>query len=112
MKVKSPKCVSEIIHTEDTKKAFSMFKKSINTYMARSQPDFKKGFVLTTNASQKGTPAILGQKDDSNTELIISCFSNSQSKAEENYSPTDLELLAVVKCLNISDITCWGNLSR
>lgn len=53
-------------------------------------------FILTTNASDLGVGAILSQIQYGK-ERIISYFSKAHSKAENNYSTTEKELMAVIK---------------
>ncbi|KAF9762994.1 Retrovirus-related Pol polyprotein from transposon [Nosema granulosis] len=64
---------------------------------ARAQPDFEKEFILTTDASEYGIGAILGQIDKVGREKMISSYSKNFDKHQMNYSVTDKELLAVVK---------------
>ena len=59
-------------------------------------PDFKKPFVLYTDASGTGVGAVLSQKDDENRERVIAYASRSLNKTEQNYGITDKECLAVI----------------
>ena len=59
-------------------------------------PDFKRPFVLYTDASGTGLGAILSQKDDENRERVIAYASKSLNKAESNYRITDQECLVVI----------------
>lgn len=89
----------KIDHDEDTKKAFLKFKEMIAEDLEKAYPDFKKNFILTTDASDYSIGAILSQKGDNSKEKMISAFSKSLDKAQCNYSTTDKKLLAIVKTL-------------
>ncbi|KAF9760594.1 Retrovirus-related Pol polyprotein from transposon [Nosema granulosis] len=79
--------------------AFKNIKARIADNLERAQPDFKKEFILTTDASDIGIGAILTQKDAAGREQMIAAFSKSLDKAQKNYSVTDKELLGIVKSI-------------
>ena len=62
-------------------------------------PDFNKHFIIRTDASTKGIGGVLLQVEEDKLEHPISCVSRSLKPAEENYSITDLEGLAVIYTL-------------
>jgi len=57
------------------------------------QPDFKKEFILETDASDYGIGAILGQKDQRGDLRPISFISRKLTSAERNYSTREKEAL-------------------
>jgi hypothetical protein len=59
-------------------------------------PNFKKRFILQTDASVTGLGAVLAQLDNSGTEVAIGYASRMLKPAEKNYSATELECLAIV----------------
>ena len=59
-------------------------------------PNFDVPFVLQTDASILGLGAVLSQKQSDNRLHPVAFASRSLSKAERNYSITELETLAVV----------------
>jgi hypothetical protein len=57
-------------------------------------PDFSKQFVLTTDASRVGVAALLSQVQDGIERPV--CFASRQmNRAEQNYSASEAEMLAV-----------------
>jgi hypothetical protein len=62
-------------------------------------PDFNRPFIIRTDASIKGIGGVLLQREEDKLEHPIYCVSRSLKPAEENYSITDLEGLAVIYSL-------------
>jgi len=62
-------------------------------------PDFNKPFIIRTDASTKGIGGVILQEEEDGMEHPISCVSRSLKPAEENYSITDLEGLALIYSL-------------
>ena len=62
-------------------------------------PDNSKKFYVTTDGSRTGIGYILTQFDDNNREYIIACGGRGLTKAESNYSVTELELLSLVTAI-------------
>ena len=83
--------------SEEADIAFKTLKKEIARITFRTLPDLNKEFILVTDASNIAMGAVLTQKDDSGRERIISCLSRKFIKAQQNYSTTDKELLAIEK---------------
>lgn len=96
----SKRSVKKIKWTKDSLEAFEVTKRIITDITFRSQPDFTKKFILTTDASNAAIGAILSQELIEGEEQVIYFYSRKMSKAEQNYSVTDKELLAVVKGIN------------
>ncbi|MGL5772511.1 MAG: reverse transcriptase domain-containing protein, partial [Bacteroidales bacterium] len=85
--------------TKDLTENFNKVRNLISDQTARSQPNIKKPFILTTDASDTGIGAILTQKDDDGHEKMIYAYSKLLDSPQKNYSVTDKELLAVVKSI-------------
>ena len=62
--------------------------------------DFIKLFILYIDASKKDIGAILTQYDlEAKADYIVEYFSQSLEQAQENWSATDLECLAIIKAV-------------
>lgn len=59
-------------------------------------PDFKEIFYLTTDASNFGIGAVISQKNNSGYDQPIAFISRSLIAAEQNYSVTEKECLAII----------------
>lgn len=80
--------------TADFVNAFSKLKQIMSSDLLLAYPDFEKPFLLTTDASNIAIGAVLSQLVDGK-ERPIAYLSRTLSKAEENYSATAKELLAI-----------------
>ena len=70
-------------------------KTALTTAPILAHPRFELPFTLQTDACTTGLGALLTQENDGE-EKIIACGSRSLSKAERNYSATELECLTVI----------------
>jgi hypothetical protein len=59
-------------------------------------PRFDRDFILDTDSREASVGAVLSQKDDDGTERVITCGSQSLTKAERGYSVTRKEILSRV----------------
>ena len=78
--------------------SFEKLKEALTSSPILAYPDYKKPFVLETDASLKGLGAVLSQQDnDSNYHVIsfTSCALKPFEKSMLNYSSAKLELLAL-----------------
>ncbi|OIR56975.1 MAG: uncharacterized protein A8A55_2274, partial [Amphiamblys sp. WSBS2006] len=81
-------------------KAFELLKSEMENNCTLAYPDFKKPFVVYTDASGDGLGGLLCQVDTEGNEKIIKCISRSLTPAEKNYGITELECLAIFWSLN------------
>ena len=81
--------------TEECTQAFQELKALLLREPIVAYPDFTVPFRLYTDASNIGLGAILAQQQDGR-ERVICCGSRTLNKAEQNYSATKKECLAVV----------------
>ena len=82
--------------TAECEVAFEVLKSKLLLPPILAYPDFKKDFVLETDASKLGLGAILSQRQEDNRLHPVAYASRSVSASEANYAITDLETLAVV----------------
>lgn len=80
--------------TAEFQDAFSKLKNTMASDLLLAYPDFEQPFILTTDASNIAIGAVLSQLQDGK-ERPIAYLSRTLSKAEEKYSATAKELLAI-----------------
>jgi len=80
--------------------AFNLLKRKLITAPILRFPSFSKPFIIRTDASYQGLGGVLLQKgEDGVQELPVHYISRSLTKAERNYSITDLEGAALFFCI-------------
>ncbi|MGL5707230.1 MAG: reverse transcriptase/ribonuclease H family protein, partial [Aeromonas sp.] len=99
LKNETKRSIKQILWNEERENAFQKLKGSICDITYRAQPNFNNKFILTTDASNYAIGGILSQQNNDGKEEMISAYLKWLDKAQLNYSVTDKELLAVVKCL-------------
>lgn len=80
---------------EAQENAFKILKKELCEGVTLQYPDFKKPFIVTTDASEYAVGAILSQ-GKLGEDRAISYASRAMSAAERNYNVTKKELLAIM----------------
>lgn len=76
--------------------AFERIKNAFAQEVLLSHYRMDKPFWLQTDASRQGVSAVLFQKDDDGKEMIIALVSRCLTSYEQNYSSTEIELLAII----------------
>ena len=82
--------------SDECNREFGDLKRIITSYPILRQPDFKRKFVIYTDASGYALGAILTQRDENNVEYVCVYASRSLKGAEVHYGITEKECLAVV----------------
>ena len=82
--------------TQKQQTAFEQLKEMLIKSPVLVYPDFEQPFILYTDASGTGLDAVLSQLQDDGKEHVIAYASRSLNQAEQNYSVTDQECLAIV----------------
>src|SRR5260363_377580 len=77
-------------------KAFDELKYRLTTATILIYPDYRKEFILTTDASYEGFGATLSQLTDDKKEHPITYPNKSLKKKEVNYRATELKCAAIV----------------
>jgi hypothetical protein len=83
--------------TPDCQRSFEHLKQSHISPPVLALPNFKKSFILTTDASTTGIVCILSQRDDGGRERVISYGGRGLRPSETRYPVTDLECLALLE---------------
>jgi len=84
---------------EEQQLAFDILKSALINAPILRFPDYSKQFIIRTDACAEGIGGVLLQKDeDDGVEYPIHYVSRTLTKAERNYSTTDLEGTAVYYC--------------
>ena len=76
--------------------SFVQLKRTLQASDLLAHPDFTKPFHLQLDAPNVGLGAVLLQSDDHDQLRPIAYINRSLTKAEQNYSTTEKELLAIV----------------
>lgn len=82
--------------TAECLSAFEALRDALVAPPVLAHPDFARPFIVTTDASGFAVGAVLKQKDDEGKARPIAYFSQCLNKAEQNYSATERECLAVI----------------
>lgn len=83
------------VWTSEHQRAFENLRDCLCNEPILRYPDFKKPFIVTTDASNQALGAILSQ-GEIGKDLPIAYASRALNQAETNYSTIDKELLAIV----------------
>ena len=86
---------NEIKWTDAQEKGYVTLKKALTSYPILHLPSWTKQFHIRTDASHKGLGAILMQEAEG-TLFHFSYISKKLNKAEQNYSTSEKECLAIV----------------
>ena len=86
---------------EEMEEAFRTIKNMIADAVSLSLPDMERPFVLVTDCSQMAAGAMLSQRCTRRPGLLkpIAIYHHALSRAEQGYSATEKELLAMVKAI-------------
>ena len=89
-------------------KAFEQLNNALTSYPVLRQPDFKKEFLVYTDASGYALGAILSQVDENNKEYVCAYASRILKGAEIHYGITEKECLAVIFGVKTFRIYLYG----
>ena len=82
--------------TQECTHAFEELRKRLVSSPVLAFPDYRKPFILDTDASDLGIGAVLSQVQEDGQERVVAYASRVLSKPERRYCVTRKELLAVV----------------
>ena len=82
--------------TEECENAFQTLRARLCQAPILKHPEFNKPFYLYSDASAYGIGVILKQDDDNGSRKVVAYASRTLNQAEQNYSATERECLAIV----------------
>jgi hypothetical protein len=86
---------AEFKWSSEADQAFKTLKEKLTSAPVLSAPDWSQPFILHTDASKFGLGAVLAQTIDGE-EKVIAYASKSLNKAQQNYTTSDRECLAII----------------
>ena len=95
--------------TEPCYKAFKKLKEILCTEPVLKSPDFRRPFILQTDASNRGVEAVLSQMDSEGTEHPVGYYSRKLLPREESYSTIEKECLAIKLGIQAFRVYLQGN---
>ena len=93
---------------KECQESFDKLKQALTTHPILSFPDFKHQFYLFTDASGVALAGILGQQIN-DVKTVISYWGKTLNKAQQKYSVTELEALAVVESVKQFHTYLYGH---
>lgn len=92
------KLITDAMWTEKENESFKTIKKRMCQSPVLRTPDWSKPMIIQADASDIGIGAILTQ-NDSQAEYVIEYYSYKLTPTEVKYSPTEKEMMAVIKAI-------------
>lgn len=86
----------KFVWEEEQERAFAACKEALLGEKVLRLPDFRRRFVIYTDASDEALGAILSQEDDSGKEYVVQYASRTLTSAERKYSISEKECLGIV----------------
>lgn len=99
----------DFLWSDECSKAFEDLKAALQREPVLAYPDFRKPYVLDTDASKDGLGAVLSQVKEDGREHVIAYYSRTLSKQETNYCVTRRELLAIVSAIEHFSAYLYGS---
>ena len=84
-----------MVWSDECQQAFNTIQYLLTNEPILQLPDFKRSFILESDASQCGAGSVLSQERDGIIKPVA-YYSRSLSKPEKNYSTIERELLSIV----------------
>ena len=93
---------------EQHQAAFSVLKEKLKKDTVMTGPDYRKPFVLQTDASEIGIGAVLSQVDEHEQDRPVAYYSRKLKKAEKKYATVERECLAIVDGIKHFEVYLTG----
>jgi hypothetical protein len=91
--------LDDSLWSEERERSFEEIKVRMCKSPVLRPPDWSRPMIIQADACDKGIGAILAQRDEQGHEYVIEYYSYKLTEAERKYSPTELEMLAVLKAV-------------
>ena len=89
--------------------AFNKLKEALTSAPVLWSPDFKKSFLLQTDASELGVGGVLSQCDEEGRDHPIAYYSRKLLPRERNYATIEKECLAIKLSIEHFQVYLMGN---
>ena len=96
--ISKKKVINETLWTSERDKCFTLIKELMSKSPVLRTPNWLLGMTIQADACDKGIGAVLTQQDEIG-EYVIEFYSYKLSTREQKYSPTEKEMLAVIKAI-------------
>ena len=100
---------TKFIFNEECIKSFNILRDALMKAPILKQADSNKSYILETDASNVALGAVLLQKDDNDDIHPIAYASKTMNPAQQNYSPSEKECLALIWALEHFNTYCEGH---
>ena len=103
------KCPHQVDWTKECEHAFNKVKDLLTCAPMLCPPDMSKPFFLSTDASERGFGATLEQEGEEKKCYPVAYASHQTNPAEKKYTPTELEVAALVFAVGHFEVYLLGN---
>ena len=101
--------VVKFVWDDQRESAFQKVKEMLVSAPLLHSPNLSKPFFLWTDASEKDFGALLEQEGEDKKRYSIAYASRQTNQAEAKYSPTELEVAALVYAVEYFEVYLLGN---
>lgn len=101
-------CPEKIEWTTDCQDAFDHLKQALVSQPVMRNPDFRRDFIVQTDASGCGVGAVLSQPDEEGNDHPIAYFSKKLLPREQKYSTVEQECLAIKLAIEAFSVYLLG----
>ena len=100
---------NQVVWTNDCTRAFKSLNDCLCAEPVLHSPDFTRGFILQTDASDRGIGAVISQLGDDNIDHPVAFFSRKLLPREEKYATVEKECLAIKVAIETFKVYLLGH---